>query len=318
MPTNWPVWVGFNIFVIAMLVLDLGVLNRKAHVIKFREALGWTAVWVSLAGIFALLVYFYGHMFVGHAARSNRVLTLEFITGYVVEESLSVDNLFVFLLIFRYFKVPGHFQHKVLFWGIVGALIMRGVFIFAGISLINRFHWVIYVFGGFLVVMGIRLFSASESQVHPEKNPVVRFARKYVRLTPNYVGGNFFVRQDRLRYATPLFLVLLVVETTDIAFAVDSIPAILAITREPFIVYTSNVFAILGLRSLYFALAGMMDLFHFLHYGLAVILVFIGGKMLASHWFELPITWALATVIGVLVLSVGVSVAFPVKETAKR
>ena len=193
---------------------------------------------------------------------------------------------------------------------------MRGLFIFAGVSLINRFHWVIYAFGGFLVIVGIQLFRQTEAQVNPEKNPVVRFVRKYIRLTPDYVGGKFFTTQNRLGYATPLFLVLLVVETTDIAFAVDSIPAILAITREPFIVYTSNVFAILGLRSLYFALAGMMDLFHYLHYGLAVILIFIGGKMLASHWLEVPIIWALAVVIGVLALSVVASVAFPVKKTA--
>jgi tellurite resistance protein TerC len=316
MPTNWPFWVGFNVFVVLMLVLDLGVLNRRAHIIKFREALGWMAVWVSLAGIFAILVFFHGDHLVGHSLRSNRVLTLEFVTGYLVEESLSIDNLFVFLLIFRYFKVPGQFQHKVLFWGILGALIMRGVFIFTGVSLINRFHWVIYAFGGFLVIVGIQLFRQTEAQVNPEKNPVVRFARKYIRLTPDYVGGKFFTTQNRLGYATPLFLVLLVVETTDIAFAVDSIPAILAITREPFIVYTSNVFAILGLRSLYFALAGMMDLFHYLHYGLAVILIFIGGKMLASHWLEVPIIWALAVVIGVLALSVVASVAFPAKKTA--
>jgi tellurite resistance protein TerC len=317
MPANWPFWVGFNVFVVLMLMLDLGVLNRKAHVIKFREALGWMAMWMSLAGIFAALIYFYGHAFVGHTLRTNRVLTLEFVTGYLVEESLSVDNLFVFLLIFRYFKVPGQFQHKVLFWGILGALIMRGVFIFSGVAIINRFHWVIYVFGGFLIIMGIRLFGESDAQVNPEKNPIVRFARKYIRLTPDYVGGKFFVTQNRLGYATPLFLVLLVVETTDIAFAVDSIPAILAITREPFIVYTSNVFAILGLRSLYFALAGMMELFHYLHYGLAVILVFVGGKMLASHWVEVPITWALGAVIVVLVLSIGASMTFPVKKTAQ-
>lgn len=316
MPANWPFWVGFNVFVVLMLVLDLGVLNRRAHVIKFREALGWMALWVSLAGIFAVLIYFYGQSLVGHSLRSNRVLTLEFVTGYVVEESLSVDNLFVFLLIFRYFKVPGQFQHKVLFWGILGALIMRGVFIFAGVSLINRFHWVIYVFGGFLVFVGLQLFGESDTQVNPEKNPVVRFVRKYVRLTPEYVGGKFFATQNRIGYATPLFLVLLVVETTDIAFAVDSIPAILAITREPFIVYTSNVFAILGLRALYFALAGMMELFHYLHYGLAMILIFIGGKMLASHWYDVPITWALVVVIGVLILSVGASIVFPAKRAA--
>src|SRR5512147_2254258 len=208
-----------------MLVLDLTVFHRKAHTIQFKEAIGWSIFWISLAGAFAVFVYFW----------RGKATSLDFITGYLIEESLSVDNLFVFLLIFRYFRVPGHFQHKVLFWGILGALIMRGIFIFAGVSLINRFHWIVYVFGVFLVVMGLRLFGETESQVNPEKNPVVRFVRKYVRLTPDYVGGRFFVKQNGLGYATPLLLVLLVVETTDIAFAVDSIPAILAITREPFI-----------------------------------------------------------------------------------
>ncbi len=311
MPINWPFWVGFLLFVLVMLALDLGVLNRKAHVIKFREALGWTALWISLAAAFAVLIYVFGHSFVGKATRPNHVLMMEFITGYLVEEALSVDNLFVFLLIFRYFNVPGTYQHKVLFWGILGALIMRGIFIFGGVALINRFHWLIYVFGAFLVYIGIGLFKQEEAEVDPERNPVVKFFRKYVRITPDYVGGKFFVTRDGLGFATPLLLVLLVVETTDIVFAVDSIPAILAITREPFIVFTSNVFAILGLRSLYFALAGMMELFHFLHYGLALILIFIGVKMLGSHWFEIPIGWALGVVVGVLALSMGLSVMFP-------
>jgi tellurite resistance protein TerC len=316
LPHNWPFWVGFMVFVLVMLALDLGVFNRRAHTVKFREAMGWTAVWISLAGAFAVLVYLFGHQFVGESTRPNHVLMMEFITGYLVEESLSIDNLFVFLLVFRYFKVPGSYQHKVLFWGILGALIMRAIFIFAGVALINRFHWIIYVFGAFLIYIGIRLFGQQDSDVNPEKNPLVKFFRKYVRMTPDYVGGNFFVRQNGINLATPLVLVLIVVETTDIVFAVDSIPAILAITREPFIVFTSNVFAIMGLRSLYFALAGMMDLFHLLHYGLATILIFIGVKMLGSHWFEIPIAIALGVVVGVLAVSIGASVLFPPKRAA--
>jgi tellurite resistance protein TerC len=314
LPHNWPFFLGFMVFVLVMLALDLGVFNRRAHVVKFKEALGWTALWISLAAAFAVLIYFFGHQFVGESTRPNHVLMMEFITGYLVEESLSIDNLFVFLLVFRYFKVPGTYQHKVLFWGILGALIMRACFIFAGVALINRFHWIIYVFGAFLVYIGVRLFGQQDTDVNPERNPLVKFFRKYVRMTPDYVGGKFFVRQNGINLATPLVLVLIVVETTDIVFAVDSIPAILAITREPFIVFTSNVFAIMGLRSLYFALAGMMDLFHLLHYGLATILVFIGVKMLGSHYFTIPIGIALGVVVGVLVVSIGASVLFPPKR----
>jgi tellurite resistance protein TerC len=298
MPTNWLFWVLFHVFVFVMLALDLGVFHRKAHVVPFREAIAWTAVWIALAAIFAVLMYFFGHEMTGRWQRSTRVLSLEFVTGYVVEEALSVDNLFVFLLLFRYFGVPGKYQHKVLFWGILGALATRAVFILAGVTLVNRFHWVIYIFGAFLVYAGAKLFVQKDGdQIDPESNPVARF----------------FVRREGKGYATLLMLVVVVVETTDVVFATDSIPAILAISRDPFIVYTSNVFAILGLRSLFFALAGMMKMFHLLHYGLAVILIFIGAKMLASNWWEMPTVWALAIVAGVLALSVALSLAFPEK-----
>ncbi len=283
-----------------MLVLDLGVFHRRAHTVKFREALAWSVMWIALAALFAVVIFFW----------HGRTPALEFVTGYVIELSLSVDNLFVFLLIFRFFQVPPAHQHKVLFWGILGALVMRAVFIAAGVGLIQRFHWVIYLFGAFLVYSGIKLFFQEEAEIHPEKNPVLRLFRRWVPVTTDYEGNKFFVRRAGL-YATPLFVVLLVVETTDLLFAVDSIPAILAITRDAFIVYTSNVFAILGLRSLYFALAGMMEMFRYLHYGLSLVLVFVGAKMLLSHYFEIPTHIALAAVAGVLALSVIASVAHP-------
>jgi tellurite resistance protein TerC len=290
-----------------MLVLDLTVFHRKAHTIKFKEAIGWSIFWISLAAIFAVIVYFW----------RGKTTSLDFVTGYLIEESLSVDNLFVFLLIFKFFKVPGQLQHKVLFWGIIGALVMRFIFIFAGVALINRFHWIIYVFGAFLVYTGVKLFNQQDSDVQPENNPVLRIFRRIMPVTKDYVGGKFFVRKEGL-YATPLFLVLLVIETTDVVFAADSIPAILAITRDPFIVYTSNVFAILGLRSLYFALAGMMELFHYLHYGLAVILTFIGVKMLISNFYHLPTAVALGVVAGVLVISVLASLLWPKKSAVSN
>lgn len=285
-----------------MLVLDLGVLHRRAHAIKFREALAWSALWLALAAGFAVLVYFW----------HGRTPALEFITGYVVELSLSVDNLFVFLLIFRYFRVPSHLQHRVLFWGILGALVMRGIFILLGVSLIRRFHFIIYVFGAFLVYTGIKLFRETDKDIHPENNPVLRLFRRWVPVTPDYVGGKFFVRQPGL-YATPLLVVLLVVETTDVLFATDSVPAILAITLDAFIVYTSNVFAILGLRSMYFVLAGLMDKFRFLHYGLALILSFIGVKMLISGYYSISTEIALAVVGLTLAISILASLAFPPK-----
>lgn len=316
MPSNWILWIVFNVFVLAMLALDLGVFHRKKHHVGFREAIGWTVVWISLAGLFAVLVYLFGQEMVGRTARPNEQLSLEFITGYVIELSLSVDNLFVFLLIFRYFAVPRQFQHEVLFWGVIGALIMRAIFIVAGIALLNRFHWVIYVFGAILVYSGIRLLRQHGAEIQPESNLLLRGFRKAFRVTKEYEGGKFFTRRGALTYATPLALVLIVVETSDVLFAVDSIPAVLAVTREPFIVYTSNVFAILGLRSLFFALSGMIDAFHFLHYGLSIILILIGAKMLASNYVEIPTAVALAAVAVVIVISIVLSLLFPDRKRA--
>ena len=286
-----------------MLALDLGVFNRRVHTVKFREALGWSGMWIGLASAFAVLVYFW----------HGRTESLEFVTGYVIELSLSIDNLFVFLVIFRYFRVPSELQHRVLFWGIVGALITRGIFILAGVSLIRRFEWITYVFGALLVFSGLKLLRQGDEEIHPERNPLLRAFRKWMPVTKDYEGEKFWVRRTGL-YATPLVVVLLVVETTDILFAVDSIPAVLAITLNAFIVYTSNVFAILGLRSMYFAVAGMMDLFEYLHYGLSLVLVLIGAKMLLSHYYEVPTVIALGTVAGVIAVSVVASLAFPRKN----
>jgi tellurite resistance protein TerC len=296
-------WVLFNLFVVTMLVLDLGVFNRRAHTIKFREALVWSAVWIALALVFGVVVYFW----------HGRTASLEFATGYLIELSLSVDNLFVFLVIFRYFRVPDKLQHRVLFWGILGALITRGFFIIAGVGLIQRFHWIIYVFGALLVYSGIKLIRQGDEEIHPERNPVLRLFRRWMPVTEDYVGEKFWVRRPGL-YATPLVIVLLVVETTDILFAVDSIPAVLAITLNAFIVYTSNVFAILGLRSMYFAVAGMMDLFEYLHYGLSAVLILIGAKMLTSHYYTVPTHVALMVVAGVLLVSVAASLVFPARK----
>ena len=303
-PMNGPLfWILFNVFVVAMLALDLGIVNRKAHVPTFRQALAWSGVWIALAAVFAAMLFIWQ----GHDTG------LEFVTGYVIELSLSVDNLFIFLLIFKFFRVPAEQEHKVLFWGVLGALVMRGIFIFAGVGLIRKFHWIIYVFGALLLYSGIKLIGQRSAQVNPEKNPVLRLLRSLIPVTNDYVDGKFFVRTPQL-CATPLLVVLLVIETTDVIFAVDSIPAILAITLNAFIVYTSNVFAILGLRSMYFALVGMMKMFHYLHYGLAVVLMFVGGKMLVSHYFHIPTQWALAGVAGVLLISVLASLIFPQQQ----
>lgn len=296
-------WIAFALFVVLMLALDLGVFHRRAHVIELKEALGWSAFWIVLAILFNIGVYFW----------FGRVVALEFLTGYLIEKSLSMDNVFVFALIFTYFRVPALYQHKVLFWGILGALIMRFLFILAGVTLIQKFHWTIYLFGAFLIVTGVRMAREKEKEIHPERNPVLRLARRLVPITRRYVDGRFFVRRMKRTLATPLFVVLLVVETTDLIFAVDSIPAILAITHDPFIVYTSNVFAILGLRALYFALAGLMRLFHYLHYGLSIILVFVGVKMLLSDVYKIPIGIALGIVVGVLIASVLLSILRPAK-----
>jgi tellurite resistance protein TerC len=291
-------WIGFSLFVCAMLALDLLIFHRKAHEIKVREALLLSAFWIALALLFNLGIYFW---------RGSEA-ALQFFTGYLIEKSLSVDNLFVFLLIFTYFAVPPSYQHKVLFWGILGALLMRAVFILAGITLILKFHWVIYVFGAFLLFTGVRMVSQKETKIRPEKNPIIRLFRQVMPVSNEYSGGKFFLREAGRLVATPLIIVLIAIETTDVVFAVDSIPAILAITLDPFIVYTSNVCAILGLRALYFALAGVMKLFHFLHYGLSAILVFIGTKMILTDVLTIPIGISLAIVGTILLISVAVSV----------
>ncbi len=301
MTTDVLSFILFNLFVIAMLAVDLFVFHRKAHEVKLGESVWWTAFWIVLALLFALGIYVW----------RGPVDGVSFLTGYVIEKSLSVDNIFVFILMFSFFRVDPRYQHKVLFWGILGALVMRAVFIFAGITLIQKFHWVIYLFGAFLIYTGIRMAFHRETEIHPEKNPVLRIFRRLVPITKDYRGDRFFVRENARRLATPLFIVLLFIETTDIVFAVDSIPAVIAITRNPFIVYTSNVFAILGLRALYFALAGTMKIFRFLHYGLSVILAFIGTKMLISDIYEMPVVIALGVVAGILAISVLASVFKP-------
>jgi tellurite resistance protein TerC len=297
-------WILFNLFALGMLVLDLKVFHRPGHAIRFREALGWSLMYVALAFAFAGILYFW------QGPQSG----LEFLTGYVLELSLSVDNLFIFLVIFNFFAVPDEQQHRVLFWGILGALILRGIFIGAGVGLIHRFHWLLYLFGGLLIYSGIRVCVMGNHQIDPAANPIVRAFRAWMPVTDDYQGGRFFVRnaQDKGRlYATPLLIVLLVIETTDVLFAVDSIPAILAITLNAFIVYTSNVFAILGLRSMYFAVSGLMKVFRFLHYGLAVILILVGTKMVLANRFHIPIHVTLGVVAGVLLISIAVSVVFP-------
>jgi tellurite resistance protein TerC len=302
-------WLLFNVFALALLVFDLRVVHRAGKVVRSREALGWSLFYVALAGLFAIVLLFWQ----GHQA------ALEFVTGYVVEVSLSVDNLFVFLVIFKYFAVPEEQQHNVLFWGILGALVMRGIFIGAGVGLISRFHWVLFIFGGLLVYSGIRLFVAGVHQVDPAANPLVRMFRRLVPVTDRYEGGQFFVRnpEDRTSlYATPLLIVLIVIETTDILFAVDSVPAILAITLNAFIVYTSNVLAILGLRSMYFAVSKLIKVFRFLHYGLALVLVLVGTKMLAADYVRVPISMTLLVVGSVIMVSVVASVLFPLKQEA--
>ena len=294
MTTQLWLWIGFGVFVLAMLALDLGVFHRKSHTVSMREALTWSGVWIALALLFNAGVWHWRGQDEG----------LEFLTGYLVELSLSVDNLFVFLLIFAYFKVPAQYQHKVLFWGILGALFMRAVFIAAGVTLMHKFHWVIYLFGAVLVISGLKMAFEKDKEVHPEKNPVLRLFRRFMPVTAEYHGGKFFVKPDKLWLATPLFIVLLMLETTDLVFAVDSVPAVLAITTDPFIVYTSNVFAILGLRSMFFALAGVMKLFVYLHYGLAAVLVFVGGKMLLAGFYKIPTLTSLLVIVGLLTVAV--------------
>jgi tellurite resistance protein TerC len=282
----------FNLLVIALLLLDLFVFNRKDHEIKIKEALAWSAFWIILALTFGWVIYLW----------RGQASSLEYFAGYLVEKSLSADNVFVFIMIFSYFHIPKMYQHKILFWGIVGALVMRGIFIFLGVALIAKFHWLLYILGLFLIYLGLKIIFRKETEIHPEKNPVLRLFHKIMPFSQEHDGGSFFVRRHGKLCATPLFVALLVVETTDVIFAVDSIPAVMAITLDPFIIYTSNVFAILGLRALYFALAGLMSVFSYLHYGIGIILTYVGVKMLISKWYAIPVGISLG-IIGLILLS---------------
>ena len=301
--TNIWFWVGFIAFVLAMLALDLGVFQRKSHEVKPKEAAIWTSVWVGLALVFATgLWFFYG---------SEPALT--FLTGYVIEESLSMDNIFVIVLIFDYFMVPKAYQHRVLFYGILGALIMRGIFIALGTVLLAKFQWIIYVFGGMLVITGVRMAFKHDESFDADQNPIVRIVRKIFPMTSQYHGKHFFTIENGRKMATPLLLVVVLVEFTDLIFAIDSIPAIFGVTRDPFIVYTSNIFAVMGLRSLYFLLASVIEKFHLLKYGLAIILTFVGLKMIAEHWIHIPILISLGVIVGVLLLAIAASLIWPPK-----
>lgn len=293
------VWIGFNVFILCLLMLDLVVFNKKPHEVSIKEALVWSSIWITLALSFNIVVYYW----------FGYDLALQYFTGYLIEKSLSVDNLFVFLLLFSFFKVPPKYQHKVLSWGILGALVMRGTLIMLGAALVAKFHWILLVFGGFLVVTGIKMaLQKEEKEVHPERNIVVRMFKKIIPVTPGYHEEKFFITINKKRYATLLIIVLIVIETTDLLFAVDSIPAIFAVSTDSFIIYSSNVFAILGLRSLYFALAGMINMFYYLRHGLSVILTFIGLKMLVADIFPIPIGIALGVVGSVLLIAVVASI----------
>ncbi|HSL42566.1 MAG TPA: TerC family protein [Anaerolineales bacterium] len=297
-------WIGFNLFVLALLAIDLGVFHQKAHRVSIKEATIWSIVWITLSLLFNLAIYFFWDRFVPASDYSNSEAALAFLTGYLLEKSLSVDNIFIFVVIFTYFAVPAMYQHRVLFWGILGALIMRGTLIVIGSALLEEFHWIIYVFGAFLIFTGLRMAIERNEEAHPEKNPVIKLLRRIMPVTENYEGDQFFVRRMGRVMATPLFLVLLVVETTDLIFAVDSIPAIFAVTNDPFIVYTSNVCAILGLRSLYFLLAGVVDKFHYLKLGLSAVLVFVGIKMVLADVYKIPIGLSLAVIASILTISI--------------
>lgn len=295
------IWACFLGFVLVMLALDLGVFHRRSHEVKIKEALIWSAVWISLALFFNYGIY----VFMG------KEKAVEFLTGYIIEKSLSIDNLFVFIMLFTYFNVEAKYQHKILFWGILGALVMRAIFIFAGVALISKFHWIIYVFGAVLIYTGFKMLFHKDEKIEPDKNPLVRLFKKFFPVTEKAQGGKFFVKLEGKTFATPLFVVLLIVEFTDLIFAVDSIPAILAITNDTFIIFTSNVFAILGLRALYFALSGITKYFDYLKYGLSAILVFVGVKMTIVDFYKIPILYSLLVICSILVVSVLVSVAFP-------
>src|SRR3954468_24080785 len=305
--TNIWFWIGFIAFVLAMLALDLGVFNRKVHEVRPKEAATWTAVWVALELIFAGGLWMF----------SGQTPALTFLTGYVIEESLSMDNIFVIVLIFDFFAVPKQYQHRVLFYGILGALVMRGIFIALGTALLAKFHWIIYIFGGMLVVTGVRMAFKQDESFDADQNPIVRAVRRFVPMSESFHGKHFFTVENGRRIATPLLLVLVLVEFTDLIFAIDSIPAIFGVTRDSFIVFTSNIFAVLGLRSLYFLLASVVERFHLLKYGLAVILTFVGVKMIGEPWFEIGIIWSLLVILGVLALSIGASLRWPADKAAK-
>lgn len=301
-------WIFFNVFILIMIVLDLGVFHRKSKEIGVKDALIWTSVWIVLAFCFNVFIYY----------QLGEEKAYEFFTGYLIEKSLSVDNIFVMILIFSFFNVPTAYQHKVLFWGILGALVMRVCFILVGVELIHKFHWLVYIFGAFLIYTGSKFFTQSDVKIDLEKNTMVRLARKLFRFTPNFEGDNFFVRKDGVLWATPLLIVVLVIEATDLVFAVDSIPAILSISDDAFIVYTSNVFAILGLRSLYFVLSGFEKYFAYLKYGLAVILIFVGLKMCLADLYKVPIEISLTFIITTLALSIMASLALQARSAEKK
>ncbi len=297
-------WIGFNLFVLALLALDLGVFHRHAHAVSVKEASIWSVVWISLALAFNVVVYFFWDRLSPNSSYTNAEAGLAFFTGYLIEKSLSVDNIFVFVLIFSYFAVPTMYQHRVLFWGILGALVMRGILIAVGAVLLKEFHWIVYVFGGFLIFTGIRMALHRNEELHPEKNPLVRLFRRLVPVTDTYEGERFLIRRAGRWMATPLLLVLVMVESTDLVFAVDSIPAIFAVTNDPFLVYTSNVFAILGLRSLYFVLAGVMDKFYYLKLGLSTVLTFVGIKMVLVDIYKIPVLASLGVIGTILTIAV--------------
>jgi tellurite resistance protein TerC len=308
-----PMWAGFITFVLAMLALDLFVFGgRKAHRVHVKEALAWVIAWVCLALAFAGLLWWYLNDTQGAEVAQRK--TLEFLAGYLIEQSLSVDNMFVFVMIFGYFAVPPELQRRVLLYGVLGAIVMRAGMILAGVWLVTQFAWILYVFGAFLVITGIKMLIFAEHAPDLERNPLLRWLRRHLRITPGFHGESFFVRQNGVLWATPMFLVLMLIEASDVVFAVDSIPAIFAVTTDPFIVFTSNIFAIMGLRALYFLLADMADRFHLLKYGLAIVLVFIGGKMLAMPWFHMPIQWSLSIVGSIILISVVLSLVMSRKK----
>lgn len=289
------IWVGFTVFILLMLAVDLIVFHKKEHEIKMKEAVSWAIVWITLALLFNLIVYYY----------FGSKLALEFSAGFLIEKALSVDNLFVFIIVLSYFAVPAHLQHRVIFWGVLGALIMRAIFVLTGAYLLEKFEWLVYVFGAFLVYTGAKTFFEDEkNKIQPDKNPVVKLVRKFMPVTSDFRGASFFVREKGKLHATPLFLVLIVIELTDVVFAVDSVPAVFAVSRDPFIVYTSNIFAILGLRALFFVLSKAMKEMEYLKYGLGFILVFVGTKMMISHYYKIPVLLSLGVIIGVLVITV--------------